>query len=145
MKESRPIIVEQYFDKPVNIMWEAITDERQMRKWFFENIPSFQPVAGFETEFNVVSGERNFLHQWKVTEVVPEKKITVNWKYPDYPGNADVSFELFPEGKGTRLVLTNTGQESFPADIPEFRRESCEGGWNYFIRQRLVEYAAKNL
>ena len=52
-----------------------------MRKWYFENIPSFKPEVGFKTQFNVQSQHRNFLHIWKVTEVVPKKMITYNWKY----------------------------------------------------------------
>ncbi len=44
-----------------------------MRKWYFENIPAFKPEVGFETQFNVQSEERNFLHKWKVTEVQPSE------------------------------------------------------------------------
>ncbi len=29
--------------------------------WFFEDIPEFKPVAGFETGFNVVRVNENFI------------------------------------------------------------------------------------
>jgi len=75
------IIVEQTFDTSIERVWKAITEVDQMRLWFFENIGSFKPEAGFETQFNVQSNDRSFLHIWKLTEVVPGKKIIYNWKY----------------------------------------------------------------
>lgn len=111
-----------------------------MRRWFFENIPAFEARVGFKTEFNVHSGGRDFLHQWEITEVLPQKRITYHWKYNAYPGESHVHFEIFPLVNGTRLAVTHEGSDSFPPDIPEFKRESCESGWNYFIRERLKQY-----
>ena len=139
-KGDEPIIVEQSFDASIESVWKAITDVDQMRQWFFENIRSFKPEVGFETQFNVQSGDRNFLHKWKVTEVMPLKKITYNWKYEVYPGDSFVVFELFGQNNLTVLRLTHKVLESFPQDIPEFRRESGVEGWTYFIKQCLKEF-----
>lgn len=57
-----PIIVEQTFNATINTVWSSITEIDQMRKWYFENIPSFEPEVGFETQFNVKSHGRDFLH-----------------------------------------------------------------------------------
>ena len=80
-KDDEPIIIEHTFNVSIETIWNAITEIEQMRQWYFENIPSFKPEVGFETQFNVRSQDRNFLHMWKVTEVVPLKKITYNWKF----------------------------------------------------------------
>jgi len=40
--------------------------------------------------------------------------------------------------------LSTEISESFPLDIPEFKRESCVEGWTYFIKKRLKEYLDKN-
>ncbi len=72
-KIDEPIIVERSFNVSIDTVWNSITKINQMRKWYFENIPSFNPEVGFETQFNVQSLHRNFLHIWKVTEVVPKK------------------------------------------------------------------------
>jgi len=77
----KPIIVSETFQKPVDIVWNAITNVSEMRIWFFENIKAFQPVVGFE---------------------------------------------------------------SFPQNILEFTRASCETGWHYFISKNLVEYLKKS-
>jgi len=139
-KDDDPIIIEQKFQKPPESVWDAITDIRQMRQWYFENIPDFKPEVGFKTQFEVRSGDRIFPHRWKITEVIPSKKITYNWKYDGYPGDSFVTFELFPHNDQTLLRLTTEIVEDFPQDIPEFRRESCVGGWTYFIQNSLKDY-----
>ena len=142
-KNEEPIIVEQTFSTSVDTVWNAITRIEQMRKWYFESIPSFKPEVGFETQFNVKGRERNFLHKWKVTEVVPLKMLAYNWKYEEYPGNSLVKFELFEENKLTKLKLTHQVLEDFPDDIPEFKRESGVEGWTFFISKSLKEFLEK--
>ena len=55
-----------------------------MIKWFFDNIPEFKPEVGFETQFNVNTGERDFHHVWTITEAIPGQKIGL---YPSFPTN----------------------------------------------------------
>jgi uncharacterized protein YndB with AHSA1/START domain len=139
-KEGAPIIVEEEFSQSASIVWDAITNIDLMPKWYFENIPAFKPEVGFSTQFVVESGGRSFLHLWKVTEVIPQRKIVYNWKYEDHPGDSFVSFEISESGKSTMLKVSHQVQEDFPEDIPEFTRESCLGGWTYFIKDRLKVY-----
>ncbi len=139
MKEI-PIRVEETYNASVNTVWAAITALPEMRLWYFDNIPAFEPVVGFETQFPVNSEDRVFTHIWKITEVIANKKITYNWSFTEYPGNADVTFELFEEINKTRLVLANIVIIPFPADVPEFKRESGVAGWNYLIKESLKAY-----
>ena len=139
-KNQEPIIVEQTFKASVDTVWNAITEIEQMRQWYFESISSFKPEVGFETHFNVESQDRNFLHLWKVTEVVPLKMLAYNWKYEGISGDSFVKFELFEENKLTTLRLTHQVLEDFPDDIPEFSRESGVEGWTFFIRKSLKEF-----
>ena len=143
-KTDEPIIVEQTYNTSTDVVWSAITVADQMRKWYFGTITSFKPEVGFETQFNVKTPDRNFLHLWKVIEVEPKKKIKYNWKYDGYPGDSNVVFELFDENNSKKLRLTHKVTESFPEDIPEFRRESGLVGWNYFIKESLKEFLEKN-
>ena len=137
---DKPIIIEETFKTSLESIWNALTDINQMRKWYFENIPAFEPVIGFETEFNVKSDERNFLHQWKVTEVKPPEMIKYEWQYEDYPGRSATTFELKEQDDQVLLKLTVDVLEDFPDDIPEFRKESCIDGWEYFIKDRLKTF-----
>ena len=134
------VVVEEIFNASINRVWKSITVNDEMIQWYFENIPSFEAEVGFETQFNVENEGRVFPHLWKVTEVEPNKKITYTWKFDGYPGDSFVEFELFEQGSKTRLKVSVTVLEDFSDDIPEFRRESCVGGWEYFIKGRLKEY-----
>ncbi|MFT5749971.1 MAG: hypothetical protein ACI93S_001244 [Ancylomarina sp.] len=139
-QEKNPVIVEQSFHVSVGKLWNAISELDLMRKWFFENIESFSPEVGFETQFKVQSGERDFMHLWKLTEVVPLEKLVYSWKYEGFKGASIVCFETFISEKGSCLRLTHTVTESFPQSIPEFTRESCLNGWKYFICDRLRSF-----
>jgi len=138
-----PLIVGQLYDASVAKVWKAITDENQMKEWYFESMNSFKPVVGFETEFNVRANNKDYLHIWKVTEVIPEVKISYIWRFGGYPGESLVTFEVSRVDKLTKLKLTEVGIESFPQDNPDFTRESWIEGWNYFICNRLKEYLEK--
>lgn len=141
MKASdEPIVVEQVFGVAPDEVWRAITKLDLMRKWYFENIPDFRAEVGFETKFDVQSDERVFPHCWRVTEVVPPEKLVYDWSFENYPGDGYVVWELLPEGKSTRLRLTVHVREDFPDSIPEFARESCIAGWEYFLNNRLKAF-----
>lgn len=135
-----PVIVEQKFKFPLETLWNAITDVNEMRQWFFNNIPAFKPVVGFITEFDVSVENRLFLHQWEITKVIPLKVIEYNWKYKDYQGDSYVTFELSKLNEYTQLTLKTRVVEDFQDSIPEFTRESCLQGWNYFIKSSLSNY-----
>ena len=137
---DEPIVVEETFLVSKKILWAAITEHNQMIQWFFEVIKAFEPTIGFETQFIIEHGGRIFPHLWKIIHVEPYKKISYNWKYEGYVGDSEVSFEISEFKDKSKLKVTHQVLESFPQDIPEFQRESCLGGWNYFIKQRLKNY-----
>lgn len=138
-----PVIVEEIFNAPVQSVWNAITVVEEMRAWYFDNIPAFEARVGFETQFMVINEGREFPHHWMVTEVLPLKKISYDWRFGNYPGLGLVSFKLTEHGGSTTLKLTNAVLEDFPGGVPEFERESCLGGWRYFIGQSLKAYLEK--
>jgi uncharacterized protein YndB with AHSA1/START domain len=138
--DEEPIVVSQTFNASAEAVWNAITVVDEMRRWYFSNIPAFEPQVGFETQFLVTHEGREFPHQWKVTEVIPLKKITYDWRFDNYPGLGLVTFELSSQGDATTLRLTNTVLDDFPDAIPEFTREACSSGWEYFIGQSLKEF-----
>ena len=140
---SAPIVITLEFNLPASEVWKAITQRDQLVQWFFEEIPEFKAEVGFHTSFDVETENEHFLHQWTIVEVVEGWSIVYDWSYRGLPGKGLVTFELSDLGGATLLTLTNTGLESFPADKPEFTRESCIAGWEYFIKERLTNYLKK--
>ncbi len=135
------IIIEQTLNTPVDKVWEAITELQNMKSWYMNALTDFRAEAGFETMFTVHHEGKEFIHLWKVTEVIPRKRISYEWKYAGYPGNSLVTFELSAAGRKTTVKLTHTGLESFlPDRHPKLARENFLAGWTALIGTSLKQF-----
>lgn len=136
--------IERTYNAPVTKVWKALTDKNEMKQWYF-NLAEFKPEVGFEFQFLGGKDEKNqYLHFCKITEVIVQKKLTYSWRYDGYEGISFVMFELFAEGKKTRITLTHSGVETFPANNPDFAKENFAERWRYIIGTSLKEYLEKN-
>lgn len=139
-KTDDPVVIQQTVDASKESVWRALTDATRMRQWYFGNIPSFEPVVGFEVQFDVESNERTFTHVWTVTDVEPITSIAYQWQYEGHPGDSTVRFDLSDRDGGTHVRLTHTPTETFPQEIPEFQRDACLQGWKYVIETALKDF-----
>ena len=139
--EDPAIVVEQQLNTSPETAWRALTERDEMVKWYFDSIPAFKAEVGFETAFDVDAGDRVFLHQWRISAVEPGRSVVVEWRFDGMKGLGMVRFDVLTgDEPGTCTVrVTNTIEESYP-DLEQFKRESCEGGWKYFLQQRLKEH-----
>ncbi|MEM7187178.1 MAG: SRPBCC domain-containing protein [Bacteroidota bacterium] len=137
-----PIVVSNTVQGTVETIWAAITQLKLMQHWYFENIDAFEPVVGSRSRFPVQSEDRTFTHLWEVTAVKPLERISYGWQYEEYPGTSVVHFEIDAKVQPATVRIITEVLEDFPEDIPEFRRESCQGGWEYFLG-RLKSYLAQ--
>jgi uncharacterized protein YndB with AHSA1/START domain len=136
-----PFVIERIYNAPVTKVWQALTDNDQMKKWYFD-IADFKPEPGFEFSFigEGKEGEK-FVHLCKVTEVIKEKKLTYSWRYEGFEGNSFVTFELFAEGEKTKLKLTHAGLETFPAIAGNaFAKTNFAEGWTYITGTALKQF-----
>ncbi len=134
--EKRPIEIERTFDAPVERVWKAISSADDMKQWYFE-FAEFKPEVGFEFQFWGGTEDKQYLHLCRVTDAVAGKKLAYSWRYDGYEGNSIVTFELSPEGKGTKLRFSHRGIETFPQDDPNFARENFAEGWDEIINKAL--------
>lgn len=140
---SQPLVLEQTYKASPEKVWRAITEKEQMKQWYFD-LDAFRAEPGFEFSFpgQGHKGE-NYIHRCKILEVVEMKKLSYSWAYEGYQGYSVVTFELFPEGDGTRLRLTHSGLDSFPADNPDFAKRSFNGGWTELVTRLLKNFVEK--
>ena len=142
--KKQTVTLDRTFDAPVEKVWQALTDISKMREWYFPMLEDFKPEVGFTTEFNVVKDGKDYLHIWKVVEVIPNKKISYEWRYGGFPGNSLLTFELTSIDGKTRLVLTHDHLESFEGDIhPALAPSNFLQGWTYFMNIGLPEWIGK--
>lgn len=138
--ETQPLIVERTLNASPARIWQALTDNEQMKKWYFQ-LPDFEPRVGFEFEFagQGSKGEK-YIHVCRITAVEPERKLSYTWAYKDYPGSSEVRFELFPQGEQTLVRITHTGLETMPQGNPDFARESFTKGWTHILGISLKDF-----
>lgn len=139
LERYQPVIVERLLNSSVERVWQAITNQEQMKQWYFE-LSDFKPEVGFEFQFpgQGHAGEQ-YIHLCKVMEVVPLQKLKYSWTYDGHEGMSYVSFELKSIGNQTNLKLTHTGLASFQ-ETADFARSSFQGGWNELIGVSLKKF-----
>lgn len=136
----QPFVIERTFNTAADKVWKAITDKTEMKKWHFD-LTEFKAEVGFEFRFTGrPSPDIQYLHVCKITEVVVNKKLKHSWCYEGYNGESFVTFELFAEGDKTKLVLTHTGLEAFPANNKDFGKENFVTGWTHIIGTSLNNF-----
>ncbi|MEQ8272669.1 MAG: SRPBCC domain-containing protein [Deltaproteobacteria bacterium] len=133
-----PIVVEQTFDAPVERVWSAITEPNLMRQWLFETMADFEARVGFETRFTVNADGRDFVHRWRVEDVVVNERIVLDWRYEGIRGASVVTWTLAPNDGGTTLKVTHEGGHTFPQDEPAFQRKADVEGWTFLVGERLA-------
>ena len=139
---QEPLIAEHTYDTSPAQIWKAITDRNEMEKWYFK-LAEFKPEMGFEFQFLEGPPDKKYLHICKVTEVIPEKKLCYSWRFEGFPGNSELTFELFPEGDKTKLKLTHAGLETFgESNDPNLAVSSFREGWNHLLEKSLVGWVS---
>lgn len=138
---AQPFVIDRIYNAPADRVWQAITDNSKMKEWYFD-IPDFKPVVGFEFTFTGGTEDKTYVHLCRVTEVVEGRKLSHTWKYEGYEGESEVTWELFPQGDKTKVVLTHTGLETFPP-LKDFAKENFEAGWTDIVGRMLKEYVEK--
>lgn len=134
-----PVIVERVLDAPVAVVWQALTAGEQLTQWYFD-LPDFKAEVGYEFHFTGGPPEKQYLHLCRVTEVVPDKRLSHTWRYDGYPGDSLVTFELLAEGDKTRLRLVHSGIETFPQNDPAFAKSNFAEGWAAIIGGSLKAF-----
>jgi uncharacterized protein YndB with AHSA1/START domain len=135
------VVIEHTFDAPVEKVWDAISNNDSLKQWYF-NLPEFRPEVGFEFEFQgAPPGKEPYHHKCKITEVIPGKKLAYTWRYEGWKGISTVTFELFPEGKQTKLRLTHSGLDSFAINNnPDLDAHNFVAGWSDILGRSLKEF-----
>ncbi len=135
------VVVERTFDAPMEKAWDAISNNDSLKQWYFE-LPEFRPEVGFEFEFHGgPPGKEPYHHKCKIIEVIPEKKLAYTWRYEGWKGISTVTFELFAEGKQTKLRLIHSGLDSFAFNNnPDLDAHNFVAGWSDILGRSLKEF-----
>jgi len=101
---------EQFFNHPIDTVWKAISDEKEISTWFID--ASFKAEPGFQYTFTrestVIKGEvltadpvHTLVYTWIVGD--PNTVTTVSWRLKEVDG-------------GTQLSLEHSGISGYPSE-----------------------------
>ncbi|MBO9539929.1 SRPBCC family protein [bacterium] len=100
---------ERTYPHPPEKVWAALTDPEQLGAWFMTKATIDGRPGG---SVEMISGPAQFHWTGPILEWDPPRRYSYEWNLPPHPhvpnGEASiVTWELFPEGQGTRLKLTH--------------------------------------
>jgi len=137
---EKQVVVEKLFAVSPEKLWKAITDNAEMKLWYFD-LEEFVPEVGFEFRFWGGTEERQYLHICKITEVINGRKLCHTWSYDGIPGLTNLCFEISPTNDGnSKLKLSHSGFETFPADNPDLDPKNFKEGWESILGTSLKNY-----
>ena len=133
----REILIPQ----PREQVWRALTDSATLAEWMFPN--DLEPRVGHHFTFRVPANPKaNFaglVVRCEVLECEPPRDNTGGWLVFSWSAggaveNTQVSFQLEPDGEGTRILFEHSGFDvSQPFGEQAFH--GAEFGWAKMLKQ----------
>ncbi len=122
-----------YIAAPPAKVFRTLLDPESVQRWVRAGVPEIDPRPGGRYTFNMkyqVEGRDVIGGPTHILELVPDQKLVLDW--PDWRGDDTVTgqtitFQLAPEGAGTRLTFTHAGFVR-AADISDY-----PFGWGWFM------------
>lgn len=125
------VVLEEVLPHPVEQVWAALTDRAAISDWLMQT-SEFEPVVG--NRF-CLKTDRLSADGWvkaEVAELDPPQRMVWAWTLDPAAAPTTVTFELTPDGGGTRLTLRHFGEidpvpggllrEGWPGKIDALRR-----------------------
>ncbi|MFI9407325.1 SRPBCC domain-containing protein [Nocardia sp. NPDC052316] len=136
--QLNPAAVElgSFFPQPPEAVWRALTEPDLLERWLLRPT-GFVASVGTRFRFTTSGGSSDEI----VCEVLaarPGEQLTYSWLHPqaEQPARWVVDWTIRPQGRGTRLLLTQTG-----FDIQDRRqkmiRNATERSWKRLVLPRL--------
>ena len=122
---------------PVDRVWQALSDHREFGEWFRVALDQPFVVGQPSTGHMTYPGYEHIRWTAEIVAIEPPRHFAFRWHPyaidPDVDYSAEpttlVEFHLAPDGKGTRLTVTETGFDAIPPHRRDEAYRMNEGGW----------------
>jgi len=132
-----PIVVTHVFDCQPEKVWNALSQEDELRKWYFP-VQDYLFETGKEFFFYESEESQHYLHRCRFLTIIPGQMIEYAWSHPEQSkGSSVVKWVLGKEGEKTRVTLSHSGVENFSDAGEAFSRANYEMGWNAIVKNML--------
>lgn len=129
------------------IVFAVVSQPEHLRAWWPDDA-NFEPLVGSEGQFVFQHEDHSapYVATFTVVDLDAPRRFAFRWVYDEgaTPGPDNsllVSFDLAPEGEGTRVTMTETGFRELGWALAELEHAYQEhsSGWDYFLA-RLAPY-----
>ena len=125
---------------PVERVWEAITEQEQMKDWYF-TIPDFKLEEGSIFNFYEPGDGCKYHHRCEIREIIPLERFQHTWTHPGLSSGVSLlTWELMPIDNQTEVTLTHEGIENLEDGGPDLSPENYEAGWEEIVGNALKNY-----
>ena len=127
-----------FYPQPTEAVWRALTEPDLLERWLLRPI-GFAATVGTRFRF-AVAAPTVIEIACEVLKARPSEQLTYSWVYrqAEFPAGWILDWTMRPQGRGTRLLLTQTG-----FDITDRRqkmaRNAMERSWKRVLLPRLGE------
>ena len=101
--DAYQLVFERRLAQPLEKVWAALTIPERIADWLAEAKVDLRIGGAFSLRFT----EPDYAFDGVITELDPPRRIAWTWPHAEHPHSV-VRWELFPDGAGCRLVLTQT-------------------------------------
>ena len=129
------IIKEKMLNHPIDKVWNAITDAKEISTWFLE--ADFKAEKGYQYIFNS-SGENCSPIKGEVKQAKPYT-LVYSWIVTETPIETTVKWVLEETEGGTKLYLEHSGISGYKGETAVEMFTSFNGGWDNCI-SGLTDY-----
>ncbi|HEY1603996.1 MAG TPA: SRPBCC domain-containing protein [Allosphingosinicella sp.] len=121
-KGSPALRFERMLAKPPAAVWTVLTEPESIARWLTK--AEVEPRAGGRFHLDFHDGQS--IVDGRITRWEPERLLEYGWPEKNANGNSLLRWELFPDGEGTRLVLTHRLDAG--GDLADFA-----SGWHWHL------------
>jgi uncharacterized protein YndB with AHSA1/START domain len=118
---------EVIFSHPIDKVWNAISNGKEIAKWFINN--NFKPEKGYNYTFTASEDKGCLTITGEVKQANPYTLI-YTWIVQDTDVETTVKWELETTKEGTKLYLEHSGISNYEGENAVNMFNSFSGGWS---------------
>lgn len=136
---GKEILITQFYNHPIENVWEAISTSEALAEWLMPN--DFKLEKGYEFTFQT-KPQLGFdgKVKCKVLDFFIPTRLQFSWQGGPMKKPTVVTFDLATENEGTLLTFRQSGFEGFISK--NIIRFILANGWKSLVNKKIAKYLA---
>lgn len=135
---EREIEIDVVVAAPTDVVWQALTDNAAVRRWWAPGVVIDPEVGGAFVEPWVDASGRRLVTAGQIVELLPGVRLALTWADHGWPYTTFVEITLAPHREGAFVQLRHTGWEQWGADERATLVAAHRDGWEHHLAALAV-------